>query len=1288
MNDKAIRQRSVILKGAFKNGCRLLIKKCWMPLAILIITMALLFSVFRALTPWAKQYKGDVERHLSTLIGQPVLISSMETSWYWFEPVLRLNHVTVSDSQDHILRFSKLLVGINLLSSLWHWHIQPGILYVDDVHLTVHQNDDHWDIDGLLNNTKPSITLEPESYLPVLSWLLGQQKIIIKNVTALVYLKDGTLLPLSGLNLTALNYNGHCRLKGVANLAQGTPTELIIAADVKVNPYSLGSISGHAYFAVKHFVPTQWSLLFPETPYNIKGGKGGFELWLDVARGHISGVQSRIHFNHIAWSSAGNPQTQFIQKLRANLAWNSTQYGWKLSGDHIKLYAGDTRWPDNTLLVNFNQSQQTYRLFVKTLLLDPLLALDIKWPAVMQPLLDAHPSGQLDDTQVGIRKGQLDYVLARFSGLNWKGFGQTPSVSNISGVLNWQPVGGRLEIDGENTTVTSHGHPPVVFDKVNGAFQWKKQGDGLGISMERFVLIHPDLVLSAHGNIDGLFVASSPQVQLTADFSAEQATKWLKYIPSQYLKPKLNAWLKHDIKRIDKVLGKMTIKGAWADFPYDLQPGEFSVDSRLSGVDLIFNKNWPLSRDINASLRVKKRTLEADISHASMHGVTVSQVNLRVDELGMDKETLLIHGKLETPANKALRYIFASPLRHQLLKLKKLDLNGLLGLDLRLEVPLYPENDDVLVRGAIIFNNNQATFHHALNNFQLSDLSGSLYFDENGVTDSELNASLWNDPVAMHIRSIAKPKSATEITIAGKTTVDVLREKFDSPLFSFMKGQLNLESKLTLTASPNGSDSILMSTSLQGIEIQLPPPFGKAPEELAPLTIKVNLGPEQRIRLRLDYENRLSSDLSLTESNGAFLVEKGAIHIGGGNEPVQKKSGLQVVGTLVNLDIQQWRDIFAKWPSNPSSSKLLDNLQFVDMTLDKVALWGKNYPQVAIKADKLSKLLWSFKLEQRDIAGSLQYNIPSNTISGRLARLYLTKSDVLPRHGKASTERLKPTDIPNLNLTVDAFKWGDVSLGKVTMKSTSTDANWHLDSCTVTSPAYQLTMKGNWKQNGNKNNTDLQGNLQISKLEDGLEALHITPVVEAHKGNIQFEGTWPGAINEFSLAHVDGQILMNIKDGRITHLSPETEEKLGLGKLLSILSLQTIPRRLKLDFSDLSQEGYSFDDLKGNFTLKNGVMHTSDSYIDGPVAYASMKGNLDVVKQKYDVDLHISPHITASLPIVATIAGGPIAGIATWAASKIINQGMQTVTGYTYQISGPWSNPVVEQVSIFKKSTK
>ena len=138
-------------------------------------------------------------------------------------------------------------------------------------------------------------------------------------------------------------------------------------------------------------------------------------------------------------------------------------------------------------------------------------------------------------------------------------------------------------------------------------------------------------------------------------------------------------------------------------------------------------------------------------------------------------------------------------------------------------------------------------------------------------------------------------------------------------------------------------------------------------------------------------------------------------------------------------------------------------------------------------------------------------------------------------------------------------------------------------------------------------------------------------------------------------------------------------------KLLSILSLQTIPRRLKLDFSDLAYDGYSFDQFEGQFVLKDGVMSTDNSVIDGPVALVSMKGRLDLDKRLYDLDLHVLPHITASLPVVAAIAGGPIAGIATWAASKILTEGVDKVTGYTYTITGPWLEPVVQQVHIYRK---
>jgi len=286
---------------------------------------------------------------------------------------------------------------------------------------------------------------------------------------------------------------------------------------------------------------------------------------------------------------------------------------------------------------------------------------------------------------------------------------------------------------------------------------------------------------------------------------------------------------------------------------------------------------------------------------------------------------------------------------------------------------------------------------------------------------------------------------------------------------------------------------------------------------------------------------------------------------------------------------------------------------------------------------------------------------------------------------KSTSNQLKPATIPNLNLRIDDFHYGNYNLGQITLKSHSLDNQWILDHGKLESPFYQMYLQGNWTQKDNKNNSKIQARLLISDLSNSLKRFKIEPVVEADKGEIEFKGGWADSILNFSQAKCLGQMDIQFRNGRITHLSQETEEKMGLGKLLSILSLQTIPRRLKLDFSDLSQKGYSFDIFKGHFKLKNAKMYTSESYIDGPVAYAGMSGSLDLKKHLYDLELKVSPHITASLPVVATIAGGPIAGIATWIASKIINKGMQKISAYTYKITGPWHQPVVQQVSITKR---
>ncbi len=1248
--------------------------------------MAILFSLFRALTPWVKQYKGDIEQHLSVLLGQPVTISTMETSWYWFEPVLKLDQVSIADAQHQVLKLNKLLVGINLLSSLWHWQLQPGILYVGDVHLTLRQGIDHWEIDGLRQD-KQTTTLNSESYLPILGWVLSQDRIIIKNASALIYLKDGSVLPVNKFHLSAVNHYGHYRLKGGAELAHETPTKLSILADLQITPSALNKSKGRIYLSVENFVPAQWQTFFPEKDYRIESGAGDIEFWFDLAKGRLKGLQTKFNFDNVVWIQSGKPRSHAIQSLQANLAWKPTADGWQVSGDNIKFSASDRSWPENKLMLDYIKSQQAYRLFVEKLWLQPFLALDLEWPEQMKPILAAHPQGELYDSQLEIKDNQVDLVLTRFANLSWKRVKDIPAVSDLSGVLYWHPTAGRLEFNGENTVITPQKMPAVKFEQINGAFDWQSLSQGLRISMERLVLDNADLTLSASGSLDEALSPAGGHLQLAADFSAKEALQWFAYLPVKYIKPKLYDWLQHDIKRIGNIAGKVTVNGLLADFPFDKQPGEFNITSNISGLDFLINEHWPLTRDVDANLRLDKRSLQFDILHSDLLGIIIDNAHLRIDDLGLDRETLLLHAKVMAPAEKTKAYILATPLASHLSRLSMLDMQGDLGVDVRLEVPLYSENDDVLARGTIAFNNNLLTIHHAVTDIELRNLSGMLDFDEHGVTDSALTAVLLDDPVSMHVQSFSKPHPYTEVRVEGNTTINLLKTKLNLPIFTFMEGHLQIETILTITDDPNDLDHISVNTSLHDVAIDLPAPLGKALSIKEPLKIHVDFNPKKGFRIRANYGNRLSSDLWFASTNKTYLLQKGQIRLGKGQAADQNVAGVQIVGSLPGLEIQQWQKVMARLPADVSSLNLFDNVKLVDIIFGSISVLNHNYTQVGIKARKIAKDDWQIAINQKAIDASLRYQLADNIVGGNFKRLSIPKTVLTNKDNNSTLSKLNPSQIPNLNITVDDFKVGEIDMGSVVLKSTSTSTNWRLENCNINSPDYQLTLKGDWTKNDKQNRTNLQASLIIVNLQKSLQRWNISPVVEARKGDIQFEGGWQGAMSDFSMKTVNGDMSITFKDGRITNLSRETEEKLGLGKLLSILSLQTIPRRLKLDFSDLAEGGYSFDKFKGNFVLKNGVMTTSDSSIDGPVAYASMKGDLDLVKHLYNLELFVSPHITASLPIVATIAGGPIAGIATWVASKIINSGMQKISGYTYKVSGPWLDPVVQQVSIFKKET-
>ncbi len=94
----------------------------------------------------------------------------------------------------------------------------------------------------------------------------------------------------------------------------------------------------------------------------------------------------------------------------------------------------------------------------------------------------------------------------------------------------------------------------------------------------------------------------------------------------------------------------------------------------------------------------------------------------------------------------------------------------------------------------------------------------------------------------------------------------------------------------------------------------------------------------------------------------------------------------------------------------------------------------------------------------------------------------------------------------------------------------------------------------------------------------------------------------------------------------------------------------------------------------------NGQATLKKMTIQGPIATVDLLGNINMVQSTYALNVTVKPHLTSSLPIIATIAGGPVAGAAVWAASKVVNPILNKVTEDQYTVTGPWSNPVIKKV--------
>jgi uncharacterized protein YhdP len=135
------------------------------------------------------------------------------------------------------------------------------------------------------------------------------------------------------------------------------------------------------------------------------------------------------------------------------------------------------------------------------------------------------------------------------------------------------------------------------------------------------------------------------------------------------------------------------------------------------------------------------------------------------------------------------------------------------------------------------------------------------------------------------------------------------------------------------------------------------------------------------------------------------------------------------------------------------------------------------------------------------------------------------------------------------------------------------------------------------------------------------------------------------------------------------------------GKLLNLFNLNSLQRRLALDFRDVFKEGFSFNSLGGQLVIMDGEVYTSNFEIAGSSALIEISGRTGLVEQDYDQLITVIPQVSSSLPLAGAIAGGPAVGVAVFIADKLVGERFNRMNQVQYKVTGSWDDPVYEKLA-------
>lgn len=1244
--------------------------------AALVVIAALLVSGLRIALPHLDAWRPEILNKIESATGMPVEASQLSASWQNFGPTLEAHDIRAELKDGGEFSVKRVTLALDVWQSLLHMRWQFRDLTF-------------WQLRFRTNTPITSGGGNDSLEASHISDLFLRQfdHFDLRDSEVSFLTPSGQRAELAIPQLTWLNDPRRHRAEGLVSLSSLTGQHGVMQVRMDLRDDEGLLSNGRVWLQADDIDLKPWLGKWMQDNIALETAQFSLEGWMTIDKGDVTGGDVWLKQGGASWLGEKQTHTLSVDNLTAHITRENP--GWQFSIPDTRITMDGKPWPSGALTLAWipeqdvggkdNKRSDELRIRASNLELAGLegirpLAAKLS-PALGDVWRSTQPSGKINTLALDIPLQAADKTRfqASWSDLAWNQWKLLPGAEHFSGTLSGSVENGLLTASMKQAKMPYETvfRAPLEIADGQATISWLNNDKGFQLD-GRNIDVKAKAV-HARGGFRYLQPANDePWLGILAGISTDDGSQAWRYFPENLMGKDLVDYLSGAIQGGEADNATLVYGGNPQLFPYKHNEGQFEVLVPLRNAKFAFQPDWPALTNLDIELDFINDGLWMKTDGVNLGGVRASNLTAVIPDYS--KEKLLIDADIKGPGKAVGPYFDETPLKDSLgATLQELQLDGDVNARLHLDIPLNGEL--VTAKGEVTLRNN-SLFIKPLDS-TLKNLSGKFSFINGDLQSEPLTASWFNQPLNVDFSTKEGAKAYQVAVNLNGNWQPAKTGVLPAAVNEALSGSVAWDGKvgIDLPYHAGATYNVELNGDLKNVSSHLPSPLAKPAGEPLPVNVKVDgnlnsfeltgqAGADNHFNSRWLLGQKLTLDRAIWAADSKTLP------------PLPEQSGVEL--NMPPMNGAEWLAMFQKGAAE-SVGGAASFPQHITLRTPMLSLGNQQWNNLSIVSQPTANGT-QVEAQGREINATLAMRNNAPWLAN-IKYLYYNPS-VPKTHGDSTnsspfptTERISFRGWPDAQIRcAECWFWGQ-KFGRIDSDITISGNTLTLTNGLIDTGFSRLNADGEWVNNPGNERTSLKGKLRGQKIDAAAEFFGVTTPIRQSSFNVDYDLHWRKAPWQPDEATLNGIIHTQLGKGEITEINTG-----HAGQLLRLLSVDALMRKLRFDFRDTFGEGFYFDSIRSTAWIKDGVMHTDDTLVDGLEADIAMKGSVNLVRRDLNMEVVVAPEISATVGVAAAFAVNPIVGAAVFAASKVLGPLWSKVSILRYHISGPLDDPQINEV--------